>query len=241
MSHKKSLSNMLQDGSASIEALPFERFRKYGPETLTDAELLAVLIRCGTLNSTPMEIGQEVLKRGSIYEKGLNGLHHLSVKELCEINGIGEVKAIQLKAIGEIARRMSVSSKNDRLCCNNPTTVAKHYMEMMRHEEREQLRILSLGTHLELKSDKVIYQGTADRCLIEPRDIFQFALRAGAVSIILLHNHPSGDPTPSNADCKITKRISTLGKELGIILQDHIIIGDNKYISFRENKLLDFN
>ena len=234
----RSLSMQLKEGQTFTDMLPFERFKTCGPEALTDAELLAILIRCGTSRHTPIEIGQAILMEGRRFEGGLAGLQHLTIKELRKIDGVGEVKAIQIKCVGELSRRMARQKTRPNLDFRIPGTIADHYMERMRHEENEIVMLLSLNGKLRLLEEQVLYRGTVNRCELSPRDIFRAALRTQAVSIVLLHNHPSGDPAPSAADIDATKRIISLGKSLGIQLNDHIIIGDQKYVSFREDRVL---
>ena len=153
------------------------------------------------------------------------------------IKGIGRVKAVQILCLSELAKRMAKSSAMDRLDFSDPKTVARYYMEDMRHKEREVIKLLLLNTKTKLIGECVISVGTVDAALVSPRDLFIEALQRNASAIILLHNHPSGDPSPSREDERITRRIYEAGALLGIELLDHIIIGDNCFISLKEQGL----
>ena len=218
------------------ELRPYERFANYGPESLSDAELLAILLRTGQKGLNVVRMAENILQQAG--EDGLLGLCRYSVKELMEHPGIGQVKAIQIKAVAELARRMTKKSAKKRLMFNSPDTIAQYYMEDLRYEDRENLIILSLNTKGALIGEKLLYVGTVNSSLISPREVFIEALQNKAVSIIMLHNHPSGDPTPSHQDIFITKKIKEAGELLDISLVDHIIIGDNIYVSLKERNLL---
>lgn len=217
---------------------PYEKCLEYGAEHLTDAELLAVILRTGRRGSSSLELSYEVLHLPYTEKLGLAGLYHLSVPELMKIPGVGKVKAIQLKCIGELSRRMSRQRAKSRLSFNMPGTIADYYMEELRHEEQEVLLCMMLDTKNHLLGEKRIFLGTVNSSLVSPRELFLEALRFQAVNIILVHNHPSGDPAPSRADEEITQRIRQGGELLGIHLLDHIIIGEHTYVSFREKEKL---
>lgn len=216
---------------------PYEKCLKYGAEHLSDAELLAAILRTGSNGITALELSRQILNSSRI-EKSLLGLHHLSIRDLMNHRGIGCVKAVQIKCIVELSRRMSKMSAENNLCFSHPETIAQYYMEDFRHSGQEQMVVMMLNTKSKLLGEQVISKGTVNASLITPREIFIQALHFHAVSIVLVHNHPSGDPTPSREDIQITKRIQGAGAMLGIELLDHLIIGDKKYISFRERELL---
>ena len=199
---------------------PYEKCLQYGAECLSDAELLAVIIRTGTAGKKSIEVAQDILNRN---QRNLLNLHHLSMKDFMEIPGIGTVKAIQLKCLAEI---------------NNASSVALYYMEELRHENREKLMLCMFDSQSVLLGDEMISVGTVNASLVSPREIFIRALMRQAVHIILLHNHPSGVPLPSTQDKLVTRKIQECGEMLGIHLSDHIIIGDNQYFSFKEENLL---
>ena len=220
------------------DMLPYERFMKFGPGSLSDTELLAVIIRTGSSNSTPIDIARNVLSLGCGKERGLNCLHRASFKELTGVDGIGKVKAVQLKCIAEMAVRMARCSTFSSLDCSRPSDIADHYMEQLRHEDRERVILLCLNNRLRLIEEVLLSIGTVNSASLSPRDVFIHALKSGATGIVLIHNHPGGNPTPSRADVAITNKIRESGSMLDIMLRDHIIIGDKSYYSFQEKGLL---
>lgn len=230
---KMSLLKQIYDA----EELPYDKFLKAGPESLTDAELLAIMLRTGTKDKTPIELGRAVLQL-SDSKWGLLGLHHFSIKDLMQISGIGEVKAVQLLCIAEIAKRISNMQAKVNLSFQNPDTVAAYYMERMRHQETERLILILLDAKSRMISDDVISIGILNATLISTREIFVKALKEEAAYVMILHNHPSGDPTPSRQDQIITNKIKEVSVLVDIPLLDHIIIGDNRYISFKQKGLL---
>lgn len=219
------------------EELPYDKFMKFGPGSLSDAELLAIMLRTGTRDKTPIELGRAILNlSGSKW--GLLGLHHFTIKELMKIPGIGEVKAVQLLCIAEIAKRISNMQAKVNLSFQNPDSVAAYYMERMRHRETEQLILILLDAKNRMIYDEVISVGILNATLISTREIFIKAFKEEAAYIMILHNHPSGDPTPSRQDQQITNKIKEVSILVDIPLIDHIIIGDNRYISFKQKGLL---
>lgn len=217
--------------------LPYDKFVRLGAENLSDAELLAIMLRTGTKDKTPIELGRDILNLAG-KKWGLLGLHHFSVKDLTQIPGIGEVKAVQLLCIAEIARRTSVMQAKSALTFDCPETVAAYYMESMRHLETEQLLLVLLDVKKRILSEAVISVGTLNATLVSPREIFIRAMREEAAYIVLLHNHPSGDPDPSRQDMLVTHKIKEISDLIEIPLLDHIIIGDNRYTSFKQKGLL---
>lgn len=218
--------------------LPYEKFLKYGPESLSEAELLAIILRTGTKDCSSVELGKKILNLAVSPHKGLLGLYHISVEELKQIRGIGEVKAVKIKCIAELSMRMAKAKNEPLLRFDAPKTVADYFMEQLRHEEREKVILLCLDNKAQLISQTVLSVGTVNASLVSPREAFQYALRMQAVYIMVLHNHPSGDPKPSRQDIEITNRLLKTGELMDIPLLDHIIIGDNRYISFKESGLL---
>lgn len=220
------------------EELPYEKFKRFGAESLSASELLAIIIRTGTGKSSALDIAREVLTMGGGFEQGLNSLYHLSLEDLMKIDGIGEVKAVKIKCIAELARRMWVEKKRCEVSFNNPDSVADYYIEQLRHEEREYVIMVSLNNALVPINETVISIGTVNSSLISTREVFRNAVKSGAVKILLLHNHPGGNPTPSNCDIAVTKKIKEAGNLMDIQLLDHIVIGDNDYYSFKKEGLL---
>lgn len=221
-----------------MQNLPYEKFVTHGSSALTDSELLAIILRTGTRGVSACQLGERVLSKTSKNGNGLLGLHQISLPDLMQIEGIGEVKAIQLKAIAEISTRIAQAKARKSLCYRTPYSIADYYMERLRHENVEYIILLLFDSGLHVIAEKILSKGTVNASLLSPREVFVQALRDQAASVMLLHNHPGGDPTPSGNDMQITKRIQEAGKLTDIPLLDHIIIGDNSYFSFQESGLL---
>ena len=214
---------------------PLEKCIRYGARALSDAELLAVILKTGTRNLTALQLAQFFLSRK---EKNLLNLVNMRPEEMKEIPGIGQVKAAQLKCIAELAERIAKTSRLRDVRLNEPASVAGYYMESLRLKTKENLLLAMFDAKSHLLGEETISVGTVTNSLVSPREIFMIAMEYRAAHIVLLHNHPSGDPTPSEADLAVTRRVAEGGRILEIVLADHIIIGDNRYISFRENGLL---
>ena len=214
---------------------PYEKCLHYGAEYLSDAELLAVIVRTGMQGRNAIDVAHEIL---NCKEKSLLNLYYLSMKELTDIPGIGMVKAVQLKCLAEITKRMTKAVRLREVTLNSASSVAAYFMEELRHEDREKLMLCMFDSQCVLLGEELISVGTINSSLVSPREIFSRALANQAVYIILLHNHPSGIPIPSVQDKLVTKRVWDCGELIGIHLSDHIIIGDNKYFSFKEENLL---
>lgn len=213
---------------------PYEKCLENGPESLSDAELLAVILRCGARGKTSLELAREILSLPG-KEEGLLGLYHCTRQELLQIRGVGEVKAIQLQCIGELSKRMAAAGARKGLCFHDPASIADYYyMERLRHEDQEVLLCMMLDTKNQLLGEKEITRGTVNATMISPRELFLAALQFRAVHILLVHNHPSGIPEPSGDDITVTRQIRRAGEMLGITLLDHIIIGDHCYTSMLE-------
>lgn len=211
---------------------PYEKCERYGVGSLSDAELLAVIIRTGRKGERATELALRVLD--SIPDKKIGGLFQMTLSQLESIHGIGRVKAIQLSCLTEITKRMMSSAvSGQQLLCTEPEKVAVYFMPRMKFLEYEQVRLLILNGRNALVRDLEVSNGSFNSAVASPREIFYNAIKHGAVSIIVLHNHPSGDPSPSHEDILITKRLADTGKMVGIPLLDHIIIGDNCYISMK--------
>ena len=219
------------------DELPYDKFIRLGADSLSDAELLAIMLRTGTKTKTPVDLGREILQLFG-NQWGLLGLHHFSLREIMKIKGVGEVKAIQLLCIAEIAKRISHRKAELELNFQDPQTIAAYYMEQLRHSEKEKFVLILLNSRNKLIHDEVLSIGTINATLVSPRELFIEALKAEASNIIILHNHPSGDPTPSRQDILITNKIKEVSSLVEIPLIDHIIIGDNQYFSFKQKGLL---
>ena len=219
----------------NIFDMPYEKFVLNGPGTLTDSELLAIILRTGTKEASAVEVAREVLSLGEYPRDGILGLYDLSLEKLKSVRGIGQVKAVKLKALAELSMRMHKACAREVFCADKPSSVADYFMEELRHLEKETVILAGLNSKSNLIFQTRLSEGNVNMSLISPRNVFIEALERRAVNIILLHNHPSGDPTPSSADRNLTERIADIGELLEIRLLDHIVIGDNKYYSFREN------
>ncbi len=221
----------------TAEERPYEKCLRYGAETLSDCELLAVLLRTGVQGMNSLELAQKILS-SQTNDDGILNIHRLTLQKLKNIKGIGNVKAIQILCLSELAKRLAKQSAKEGLIFQLPSTIANYYMEEMRHLKQEQMKLLMLNTKTKLIGEINISKGTVNASLISPRELFIEALNCNAVSIILLHNHPSGDPSPSESDILLTKRVRDSGAIIGIELLDHIIIGNNCYMSFSEEKMI---
>lgn len=211
------------------EERPRERMMQYGAESLSHAELLAILLRTGTKNESAVTLAQRILN----YVGHLRHLHDLSITELTAIRGIGDAKALQLKAGLELGRRMA-RSRLDALQIRRPEDAAELLMETMRYYDKEHFVCLFLNTKNRIMAQETVTIGILDASLVHPREVFKAALKCGAASFICAHNHPSGDPTPSPEDVSITRRLLEVGEIVGIELLDHLVIGDNQYVSLKE-------
>ena len=216
---------------------PYEKCILTGPESLTDGELLAVILRCGTKNCSALEMAWKILEKHPVY-KGLEGLHHMDRKSLMEIPGVGNVKATEILCILELSKRLSKVQARENLDISSPDFIAKYYMEEMCHLKIEKVLLLLLDEKHQLLSELILSTGTSDSALVPVRSIFQEALRNEAAYVILIHNHPSGDPEPGREDLVLTRQIVKAGQMVEVPLLDHIIIGDHTFISMREKGLI---
>lgn len=216
---------------------PYEKCERKGAGSLSNEELLAVLLRTGTRGENAIDLARRILYNAG--EPGILGIHQFSVSRLMKIKGVGRVKAVQISCISELAKRLARSSYEDTLCFTDPASIARYYMEELRHEKQEVMKLLMLNSKAKLIGESDVSKGTVNASVITPRELFIEALQKNAVSIVIMHNHPSGDPTPSREDLLTTKRILEAGLLIGIELLDHIIIGNNCYVSFREKGLLE--
>lgn len=213
---------------------PRERLIKYGPEALSNAELVALIIRTGTKDENALMISNRILSQN----KGLEFISDSTVQELSNINGIGYAKAAQIKAAVELGKRLKNYKRDNITKVNCPLDAAELVMEEMRHLRKEHLRVIFLNTKNIVIDIKDISMGSLNSSIVHPREIFSEAIRKSSASIIVCHNHPSGDPTQSQEDINITKRLYEVGKIIGIELLDHIIIGDNCYVSLKEKGII---
>lgn len=202
---------------------PRERFLKYGPEALSDAELFAIILRTGTVNENVVDVSNRLIK-----EYGLDKLFECSLKELEKIKGIGPSKAMQILAMAELGKRHT-SSKIPLKKITCAKDVFDYFHERLKDKKEEHFYVLMLNTQNYLIGEQLISKGILDSSIVHPREVFKPAIRNSASKIILVHNHPSGDPTPSQEDLEIIKKLITSGEELGIKVVDSIIISRDKF------------
>jgi len=225
-------------GHATIKDLPEEerpreRLTRYGASVLSNAELLAILLRTGTKEESAISLAHRIL----VQEQGLRYLADINVEQLSSIKGIGKAKAAQIKAAIELGKRLAAFEPAADKPLKCPQDVAALLMEEMRYLKKEHMKLVLLNVKCNLISVEEISVGSLNASIVHPREVFNPAIRKSSASIIMVHNHPSGDPAPSSEDISITARIAEAGKLIGIELVDHIIIGDGKYISMKEKGL----
>ncbi|MGE8078438.1 RadC family protein [Peribacillus loiseleuriae] len=213
---------------------PRERFIQNGPQSLSNQELLAILLRTGTKDESVLQLANRLI---STFE-GLRMLKDASIDEITAIKGIGEAKAIQILASVELGKRITQLNYQDRYVIRSPEDGANYCMEEMRFLSQEHFITLYLNTKNQVLHKQTIFIGSLNASIVHPREVYKEAFRRSAASIICLHNHPSGDPSPSREDIEVTKRLVECGKIIGIELLDHIIIGEHKFVSLKEKGYL---
>ncbi|MGD6802434.1 JAB domain-containing protein [Rossellomorea vietnamensis] len=213
---------------------PRERMVQSGAASLSNQELLAIILRTGTKSESVLQLSNRVL---TTFE-GFRLLKEASLEEITEINGIGLAKAVQIMAAVEIGRRISNLAFDDRYSIRSPEDGANYVMNDMRFLSQEHFVCLYLNTKNQVLHKQTIFIGSLNASIVHPREVFKEAFRRSAASIICIHNHPSGDPTPSREDIEVTKRLVECGKIIGIDVLDHLIIGEKKYVSLKEKGYL---
>lgn len=214
---------------------PREKLLKYGVGSLSNAELIAIIIRTGHLEDTAIDLANKIL---SIDSLGISFLSNATVEELTRVRGVGQCKAAQIVAAIELGKRISNYGRNSKLKVDSPVVIADLLMEEMRCLNKEHFRVVLLNTKNQIISIEEISVGNLNSSIVHPREVYNVAIRRSANSIILIHNHPSGDSTPSTEDINVTHRLVDAGNIIGIRVLDHIIIGDNNYISFKQKNLI---
>lgn len=211
---------------------PYEKLELYGAEVLTNSELLAIIIKTGTKDETSVMLAQKILNLELGNEsQDLRFLQDISIEKLMTIKGIGKVKAIQIKAIGELTKRLSKPINNMKIKVKSPGDIANLFMQELRYEKKEIMKLIILNSKNVIQKMVNISLGATNSASVEPKEILLEAIKGQANRIILIHNHPSGDPTPSKADYMVTDRIYECADIMGIELLDHIVIGDGKFES----------
>jgi DNA repair protein RadC len=216
------------------EMRPRERLEKGGPESLTTPELLAILFRTGTPKRNAVQVAEDLCRDLG----GLAGIATASLDQLASIEGIGRVKAIEVKAAVELAKRLAATQEEAKPVIRSPADAAHLMMAELRYETREHLCALILDARNQVRHTRKISTGTLTESLVHPREVFREAIQFSAAAIILVHNHPSGDPDPSPEDIATTKRLTTAGKVVGIEVLDHIVIGDGRWTSLKQRNLM---
>lgn len=213
---------------------PRERLLQHGPQHLTEAELLGILVGKGTRKKTAIDIARELLDQ---YES-LQKLFSRSPSELTTVKGIGSAKAAILSAAFELVRRVQSQKISERASFKRSSDVANHYLPLMRDLRKEVFKVLLLTRANRLIKEVLISEGTLDASIVHPRDVFKEALLEPAAGVILIHNHPSGNPSPSEEDLRITKQLVEAGRLLGIRVYDHIILAGESYRSLADEGLI---
>ncbi len=215
---------------------PRERLRDYGPEALADAELLAILLRTGVSGLNVIQLAQHLL----LEHGGWRGLQQASFHSLRDQHGMGEAKAAQLKAALEIGRRLAMLSFTERVQIRSPADVAQLMQVEMSHLDQEHLKVVCVDTKNRVLKIQTVYVGTLNAAGLRVGEVFKEALKLNSAAIIVVHNHPSGDPTPSSEDVQVTRHIVAAGRLLDIDVLDHLVIGHGRYVSLRERGLGGF-
>lgn len=212
---------------------PRERLAKLGPQALNNAELLAILLRVGVQGENAVQLGQRLLQTFG----GLSGLQRASVEEVKAQHGLGEAKAATIKAAIELGRRLTLESPEERAVIQSPGDAAALLQYEMGALEQEHLRVVLLNTRNQVLDIVEVYRGSLNTSMVRVGEVFKPAVRSNAASIIVAHNHPSGDPTPSPDDIAVTRAIIESGKLLDIDVLDHIVIGQSSFVSLKERGL----
>ncbi len=221
-----------------VQERPYEKLEKYGAEMLSDAELLAIIIRTGSRFDTSVTLAQKILAQDRA-GKGLAFLHELSLEQLMKIKGIGRVKAIQIKAALELSKRIAAAYRyGNPVIIKAPEDISNLVMEEMRHLNREVFKVVLLNTKNHVIRVHNVSVGSLNASIVHPREVFSEVVKAGCSAVAFVHNHPSGDPEPSKEDINITCRLVNAGNILGIRVLDHIIIGNGRYVSLKEKGVL---
>jgi len=212
------------------EERPRERMLRHGAAGMSNAELLAILLRTGTRSESAVTLSQRLLLESG----GLRGLSDRTVEQLCERRGVGPAKALQLLAALELGRRMARTELEASPIIRSPEDVSTLLMEDLRYLQQEHFVALFLNTKNRVIGRETLSVGSLNAAIVHPREVFRAAVKRSAASIICAHNHPSGDPTPSPEDIQLTNRLTEAGHIIGIEVLDHVIIGDRRYVSMKE-------
>lgn len=216
-----------------MDVRPREKLKKYGSCYLTDEELLAIILRSGTKDKNVLSIAREI-----IYDIGLDNIDDSTLNKLKEIKGVGEVKALTLLAAIELGKRSLTKEEKSKKVIKSSNDAFKYFKNEVEDSNQEKLLAIFLNTKKQVINSKIIFIGTANQSLVHPRDIFREAINYNAISIIIMHNHPTGEIKPSMEDDIFTTKLVSTGKTIGILVIDHLIIGHNKYYSYSDEGMI---
>nr|WP_312575942.1 DNA repair protein RadC [Sedimentibacter sp.] len=216
--------------SIPVDERPQEKLLKYGANSLSNSELIAIILRTGSKQDNVIVLAQKILKEDG---NGLRNIAEGTLDKFKRYYGISDVKASQLMALSELSKRIS-AFKNDKIKISSPNDAAVVMMEEMRYYKKEYFKIILLDTKNNIIKVSEISIGSLNSSIVHPREVFQEAIINSSSAIILVHNHPSGEPEPSKEDIALTNRLVECGKIIGIQVIDHIIIGDGNFCSFKE-------
>ncbi|HKQ34100.1 MAG TPA: DNA repair protein RadC [Nitrospiraceae bacterium] len=209
---------------------PRERLLAQGPQMLTNAQLLAILLRVGRHGSSAVQVGMDILDRLG----GMAGLAQCGIEELCAVPGVGEAKAAQLKAAIELGKRALAGPLVKGTKITSSRDLFTHYHPALRDLRHEIFKVVLLDAKHAIMRDTTVSEGSLTLSIVHPREVFTLAVKESAAAVIFLHNHPSGDPTPSQEDRVLTARLVSAGEVLGIRVLDHLVVGDGRYVSFAD-------
>lgn len=230
---RKRFSRKIRIKDLPKEEQPQERLIRQGVDALSDAELLAVIIRIGNERENALELSRRILKKFNI--KNLSGV---SFNQIKKFGNLTNAKASQILACFELARRLAAFKEREKPVIKEVKDVVDFLVPKMRHLNKEVFKGIYLDSRNRFIKEEVLFVGTLNESLIHPREIFKTALVEGATAVILAHNHPSGDPEPSKEDIRVTKKMIRIGELMDILVLDHIIIGDNRYVSMKEKNYI---
>lgn len=226
----------MQDGLGNgithwpVTERPRERLLAKGPDALSDAQLLAILLRTGRRDSSAVEVAMDLLRRAG----GVGRLATCGVEELCAIPGVGPAKAAQLKAAIELGKRAIAVPLSSGTRLSSSRDLFRHFHPLLRDMKHELFKVVLLDAKNTILNELTVSEGSLTLSIVHPREVFAPAVRESAAAVIVLHNHPSGDPTPSLEDRQLTERLVEAGRLLGIRVLDHVIVGENRYVSFAD-------
>ncbi len=216
---------------------PYEKLMMYGEKALTNSELLSIILRTGTKNKTAIEVAQDLIQNNALYAEDLRFLQNISINEMMKIKGIGKIKAIELKVIGEIAKRIDNPINECKFFIHSAKDVANIFMGELRYERVEVLKLLILNSSNKIQKILTIAKGNENKIVFDIKQILSEPIKMQMPRIIVIHNHPSGNPEPSKKDIIFTQRLLEASQIMEIELLDHIIIGDGIYRSIIQEGL----